>query len=41
MCHRIKKNKKDHPQANLTNHALPSLSAVVSELNLTTNNKDW
>ena len=38
---RLKKNKKNHPQANLTDHALPSLSAVVSEVNLTTNNKDW
>ena len=39
-CHsHLKKNKNDHPQANLTDHALPSLSAVVSEVNLTTNNK--
>ena len=38
---RLKKNKKNHPQANLTDHASPSLSAVVSEVNLTTNNKDW
>ena len=38
---RLKKNKKNHPQAKLTNHASPSLSAVVSEVNLTTNNKDW
>ena len=36
-----KKNKKDHPQASLTNHASLSLSAVVSEVNLTTNNNDW
>ena len=36
----LKKNKKNHPQANLTDHALPSLSAVVSEVNLMTNNKD-
>ena len=28
---RLKKNKKNHPQANLTNHASPSLSAMVSE----------
>ena len=35
----LKKNKKAHPQANLTDHAQPSLSAVVSEMNLTTNNK--
>ena len=41
-CHsRPKKNKKDHPQANLTDHVSPSLSVVVSEVNLTTNNKDW
>ena len=38
---RLKKNKKSHPQANLTNHESPSLSAVVSEVNLITNNKDW
>ena len=38
---RHKKNKKAHPQANLTDHASPSLSIVVSEVNLTTNNKDW
>ena len=37
---RPKKNKKNHPQINLTDHASPSLSAVVSEVNLTTNNKD-
>ena len=37
----FKKNKKDHPQTNLTNHAFPSLSAMVSEVNLTTNNKNW
>ena len=37
----LKKNKKNHPQANLTDHASLSLSAVVSEVNLTTNNKDW
>ena len=37
-CH--KKNKKDHPQANLTEHASLSLLVVVSEVNLTTNNKD-
>ena len=37
----LKKNKKNHPQANLTDHASSSLSAVVSEVNLTTNNKDW
>ena len=36
-----KKNKKSQPQANMTNHELPSLSAVVSEVNLITNNKDW
>ena len=36
-----KKNKKYQPQANLTNHVSPSLSAVVLEVNLTTNNKDW
>ena len=36
---RPKKKKKDHSQINLTNHASPSLSAVVSEVNLTTNNK--
>ena len=40
-CSRLKKKKKNHPQANLTDHASPSLSAVVSEVNLTTNNKDW
>ena len=41
-CHsHPKKNKKDHLQANLTDHASPSLSVVVSEVNLTTNNKDW
>ena len=29
-CHsRLKKNKKNHPQANLTDHASPSLSAGV------------
>ena len=39
-CSRLKKNKKDHPQANLTDHVSPSLSAVVSEVNLTTNNKN-
>ena len=39
-CSRLKKNKKNHSQANLTDHASPSLSAVVSEVNLTTNNKD-
>jgi len=38
---RLKKNKKSHPQENLTDHESPSLSAVVSEVNLTTNNKDW
>ena len=38
---RLKKNKKAHLQANLTNHASASLSTVVSEVNLTTNNKDW
>jgi len=38
---RLKKNKKNHPQANLTDHASPSFSAVVSEVNLTTNNKEW
>ena len=38
---RLKKNKKNHPQVNLTDHASPSLSAVVSEVNLMTNNKDW
>ena len=36
-----KKNKKDQPQANLTDYTSPSLSAIVSEVNLTTNNKDW
>ena len=36
-----KKNKKSHLQVNLTDHASPSLSALVSEVNLTTNNKDW
>ena len=39
-CH-PKKNKKAHSQANLTYHASPNLSVVVSEMNLTTNNKDW
>ena len=29
----LKKNKKSHPQANLTDHEPPSLSAVVSEVN--------
>ena len=38
---RLKKNKKNHPQANLTDHASLSLLAVVSEVNPTTNNKDW
>jgi len=37
----LKKNKKNHPQANLTDHESPSLSDVVSKVNLTTNNKDW
>ena len=37
----LKKNKKNHLQENMTDHASPSLSAVVSEVNLTTNNKDW
>jgi len=27
--------------SNLTNNASPSLSAVVSEVNMTTNKKDW
>ena len=36
-----KKNKKDEPQANMTDHVSPSLSGMVSELNLSTNNKDW
>ena len=31
---RRKKNKKNHPQANLTDHASPNLSAVVSKVNL-------
>ena len=35
-CHsRLKKHKKNHPQENLTDHASPSLSAVVLEVNLT------
>ena len=34
-------HKKDHPQANMTDHTSPNLSAVVSKVNLTTNNKDW
>ena len=38
---RPKKNKKAHPQANLADHTSPSLSAMVSEVNLATNNKDW
>ena len=38
---RLKKKKKNHPQANMTDHVSPNLSAVVSEVNLTTNNKDW
>ena len=37
---RLKKNKKNHPQASLTDHASPNLSVAVSEVNLTTNNKD-
>jgi len=32
-----KKNKKYQPQANLTDHAPPSLSVMVSEVNLTIN----
>ena len=40
-CRSRPKKKKDHPQANLTDHASSSLSAMVSEVNLTTNNKDW
>jgi len=40
-CSRFKKNKNDQPQANLTDHASPSLSAMVSEANLITNNNDW
>jgi len=35
-CSRLKKNKNDHPQENLTDHASPSLSAVVLEVNMTT-----
>ena len=31
----LKKNKKNHPQANLTDHASPNLSTVVSEVNIT------
>ena len=34
------KNKKDQPQADMTDHASPSLSAVVSKVNLKTNNKN-
>ena len=37
----VPKRIRNHPQANLTDHALPSLLAVVSEMNLATNNKDW
>ena len=37
---RLKKNKKNHSHVNLTYHASPSLLVVVSEVNLTTNNKD-
>jgi len=36
-----KKNKEDDLQTNLTNHVPPSLSVVVSKVNLTTHNKDW
>ena len=35
-----KKNKKDQPQGNMIDHVLPSLSVVVSEVNMATNNKD-
>ena len=31
-CSHPKKNKKNHPQANLIDHASPSLSAMVSEV---------
>jgi len=40
-CSRSKKNKKDQAQVNLTDYASPSLSTVVSEVNLTSNNKNW
>jgi len=36
-----KRNKKYQPQENLTDHASTNLSVVVSEVNLTTNNKVW
>ena len=37
----VPKRKKYQPRTNLTDHASPSLSVVVSEVNLTTKNKDW
>ena len=40
-CSHPKMNKKDHLQPKLTDHASPNLSVVVSEVNLTTSNKDW
>ena len=37
----LKKNKKDQPQTNITDHMSSSLLTLVSKVNLTTNNKNW
>jgi len=39
--HSRPKKNKDQPHTNMIDHASPSQSAVVSEVNLTTKNKDW